>query len=71
MFQGVQIAIVWVNANVCMIWALQHVKVFAGADISVEKMSISIIQIMTLTQITHIYGYLNPVGYPSRTTLTY
>ncbi len=32
-------------------------------------MSMSIIQTMVLTQITHIRRYLNPAGYPSRTTL--
>ncbi len=33
-------------------------------------MSISVIQIMVLTQITHIHSYLNLVGKPSRTTLS-
>ncbi len=32
-------------------------------------MSISVIQTMVLTQITHIRSYLNLVGKPSRTTL--
>ena len=32
-------------------------------------MSISIIQTSVLAQITHICSYLNPVGYPYRTTL--
>ncbi len=34
-------------------------------------MSISIIQTMILTQITHKHSYLYPVGYPSKTTLKF